>query len=128
MAGTPNLFSYLDLTSQAAGIGSYANAITGFSDFGPYPSNMSARNMFRQPGAWDFTLGTYKSFKLPKEGTSLQFRAEFYNIFNHSNLYADVTSADISAKTGFIPAYYGGKAGTTAVERRNIQFALKFLF
>lgn len=124
---TPNLFTYLDLSSEAAGIGSFSNAVTGTSDFGPYPANMATRNMFRQPGFWDFNLGAYKSFKLPKEGTSLQFRAEFYNLFNHSNLFADVTSADISG-TGYIPAYYGGKAGTSAAERRNIQFAMKFLF
>ncbi len=88
---------------------------------------MAGRNTFRQPGYWDFNLGAYKSFKLPKEGVSLQFRAEFYNLFNHSNLYADISQQDISSTT-FIPAYFGGKAGTTAAERRNIQFAMKFIF
>ncbi len=126
VTGTPNTFTYLDLSSLSAGVG-YANAITGYSDFGPYPVNMAGRNTFRQPGYWDFTLGAYKSFKLPKEGTSLQFRAEFYNLFNHSNLYADISQQDISSTT-FIPAYFGGKAGTSAAERRNIQFAMKFIF
>lgn len=125
VAGIPNNFTYLDLSSEAAGVGSYANPITGTSDFGPYPGNMTGRNQFRQPGAWDFNLGAYKSFRLPKEGISLQFRAEMYNVFNHSNLYADVTSADISSN-GYIPALKGLTG--TAAERRNIQFALKFLF
>ncbi len=125
VAGIPNNFNFLDLGLESAGVGSYANPITGNSDFGPYPSNMAGRNIFRQPGAWDFNLGMYKSFKLPKEGTSIQFRAEMYNVFNHSNLYADVTSADISSN-GYIPALKG--LSGTAAERRNIQFALKFIF
>jgi len=123
--GVPNSFTFLDLTPELAGVGTYANPITGTSDFGPYPSNMVGRNTFRQPGAWDFNLGAYKSFKLPKEGTSLQFRAELYNVFNHSNLYAVTSSADISS-TAYIPALKG--ATGTVAERRNIQFALKFLF
>jgi hypothetical protein len=87
----------------------------------------SCRGAIHQPGFWDFNLGAYKSFKLPKEKTSLQFRAEFYNVLNHSNLYADIGTQDISS-AGYIPAYYGGRAGTAVAERRNIQFALKFLF
>ncbi|MBZ5495536.1 MAG: TonB-dependent receptor [Acidobacteriia bacterium] len=125
VAGIPNNFTFLDLSSEAAGVGSYANPITGNSDFGPYPANMSGRNIFRQPGAWDFNLGAYKNFKLPKEGTSLQFRAEMYNVFNHSNLYADITSVDISSNS-YVPALKGLTG--TAAERRNIQFALKFVF
>ncbi len=38
IAGLPNQFTYIDLNGQAAGIGSYANPITGTADFGPYPS------------------------------------------------------------------------------------------
>jgi hypothetical protein len=123
--GILNNFRYIELGSQAAGIGSHAEPITGTSDFGPYPSNMSGRNIFRQPGVWNFNLGAYKNFKLWKEGTSLQFRAEFYNVFNHSNLYTDVGSADISS-TDYIPALKG--ASGAASERRNIQFALKLIF
>jgi hypothetical protein len=120
--GLPNYFSFIDLSSQLSAVGSYANPITGTSDFGPFPANMTGRNTFRQPGRWDFNLGLYKNFKLPREGTSLQFRSEFYNVFNHSNLYADIGSADISS-TSYIGALYGA-----GLERRNIQFALKFLF
>ncbi len=124
VAGLPNQFNFIDLTSQAAGTGAnaYANPISGTADFGPYPANMSGRNIFRQPGNWNMTLGLYKNFKLKKEGHSVQFRSEFYNLFNHANLYADVGSADISA-TDYVPALRGA-----AGERRNIQFALKFIF
>ncbi len=86
---------------------------------------MTGRNIFRGPGVWNLNLGIYKNFRLIKEGYALQFRAEFYNLPNHSNLYADVASADISSQP-YIPALRGG-TGTNA-ERRNIQFALKLIF
>ncbi|MGA2264338.1 MAG: TonB-dependent receptor, partial [Acidobacteriota bacterium] len=122
--GLPNQFSFIDLTSQSAGTGAnaYANPISGTADFGPYPSNMSGRNIFRAPGVWNVNLGLYKNFKLKKEGLGLQFRAEAYNLFNHANLYANVGAADISSTT-YIPALKGA-----AGERRNVQFALKFIF
>jgi len=124
IAGLPNQFKFIDLTSQAAGTGdnAYYNTISGTADFGPYPSNMSRRNSFWGPGNWNVIMGLYKNFKLKKEGLSLQFRAEAYNLFNHANLYADTASADISG-TDYIPALKGA-----AGERRNIQFALKFIF
>ncbi|MGD0308111.1 MAG: TonB-dependent receptor [Acidobacteriota bacterium] len=122
VAGVPNYFNYIDLSSQESMAGSYANAITGTSDFGPFPQTMAGRNTFRQPGLWDFNMGIYKNFKLPREGTSLQFRSEMYNVFNHANLYADIGLADI-AEQGYIGALRGA-----AGERRNIQFALKFIF
>lgn len=123
----PNQFKFLDLTSQLSGTGdnAYFHPISGTADFGPYPAKMSGRNIFRAPGFWEMNLGIYKNFKLPKEGYSLQFRAEAYNLFNHSNLLADTASADISA-VDYIPALRGGTG--SAAERRNIQFALKFIF
>ncbi len=124
VADAPDYFNFIDLTSQSGGTGdnAYYNPISGTADFGPYPKTMSGRNIFRQPGNWNMTMGIYKNFRLKKEGYSLQFRSEFYNLFNHANLYADVASADISA------ANYVGALRGAAGERRNIQFALKFIF
>ena len=51
-----------------------------------FPSDMTSRNQFRQAGFWNYNLGIYKSFALT-EKYNLQFRAEFYNLFNHSNYY-----------------------------------------
>jgi hypothetical protein len=125
--GVPNSFKYLDISSQLDGSGdnAYYNPYTFTADFGPYPSNMSRRNTFRRPGFYNIDLGIYKNFSM-KERYTLQFRAEFYNLFNHANLYADGTTADISG-TDFIYAMRGiNDYGTE--DRRNIQFALKFLF
>jgi hypothetical protein len=121
IAGVPNSVNLIDLSGQAAGTGdnAYYNPTTGTTDFGPYPKNMLGRNTFRAPGQYSLTMGIYKNFKLKKEGYGLQFRSEFYNLLNHANLYANGGSADISSQL-YVPGYRDG--------RRNVQFALKFIF
>ena len=54
-------------------------------DYGPFPSKMTGRNTFRRPGFWNLDAGVYKNFELT-ERYGLQFRAEFYNLFNHANI------------------------------------------
>ena len=56
-----------------------------------YPANMTSRNAFRQPGFWNTNFGIYKNFKMT-EKIKLQFRAEMYNTFNHSNYYVQTGS------------------------------------
>jgi hypothetical protein len=51
------------------------NATTGIDDFGPFPSNMTSRNVFRGPGAWNIDMAASKKFRLT-EGTAIEFRAE----------------------------------------------------
>lgn len=120
VADLPNQFNYIDLTSQLSQNreNGYYNPISETSEFGPWPKNMSGRNIFRGPGAYSFNLSIAKMFRI-REGLSLQFRGEMYNVFNHATLYADVGSADIGS-VDYIPAYRDG--------RRNVQFALKLMF
>ncbi len=117
-SATPNLFNYIDLANQLSQAGSYADPLTGVDDFGPYPSNMTGRNSFRSPGYWNLDGGIYKNVSL-SERYSVQFRAEFYNIFNHANLFTNTSDVDISS-TDKISAFKDG--------RRQIQLALKFIF
>jgi outer membrane receptor protein involved in Fe transport len=111
----PNRYSFINLANQTPGV--YVNPLTGNSDFGPYPANMTARNAFRGPGYWNLDGGVYKNFRITEQ-YKLQFRSEFYNFFNNSNLFIRGDEAEIN--TGFVPAFRSG--------RRNIQFALKLLF
>jgi hypothetical protein len=111
----PNRFVFINLADQTPG--TYINPITGNSDFGPYPSNMTSRNAFRGPGYWNIDTGIYKNFRI-KERYDLQFRSEFYNFFNNSNLFIRGEEAEIN--TGFVPAFRSG--------RRAIQLAMKFIF
>jgi hypothetical protein len=38
--------------------------VLGISYFGPFPSNMTSRNMFRGPGAWNFDTAVTKQVTL----------------------------------------------------------------
>jgi Carboxypeptidase regulatory-like domain len=91
------------------------------------PQLLSPRNLFRTPGYFTFDFGLHKDVKLPREGMNLQFRSEFFNFFNHSNLFVNpgtnlFTGADapVTANKGVLPS--GGK------ERRNIQLGLRLTF
>ena len=65
----------------------------------------------------DFSV--IKQFALPREGMGLNFRAEFFNLFNHAQFGSPV--ADVSA-SGF------GRVGSTVNNPRLIQLALKLSF
>jgi hypothetical protein len=122
--GNPNEFNFIDLSNQTP---SDFTDISGNTEVGPYPSNMTKRNSFRGPGFWNLDTGIYKKFFIT-ERYQLQFRAEMYNTFNHANLYVTTSQTDISSQ-GFVPATRGLRPFVGALpERRNIQMALKLIF
>jgi hypothetical protein len=114
----PNLFRYIDLSDQAGAAGSYVNPVTGTSDLGPYPSNMTARNAFRGPGQWSLDASLAKVVRI-NDRYGLQFRGEVFNAFNHANLFIVGSETDISS-TDFIAAKRLG--------RRQVQLAIKLIF
>jgi hypothetical protein len=61
--GNPNEYVLLNLTPILGAVGSYKNPLTGTSDYGPYPANMTQRNAFRGPGAWFLDMGLGKRFR-----------------------------------------------------------------
>ena len=131
-SGTPGVFNVLTLPLPA----SFAplDPALGISDFGPYPANMTRRNAFRGPGAWNTDLAIAKSFRLT-ERFGLEFRAEGFDIFNHANLYVFGGDLDYDGPTTTplaVTAYKGG-LGSLALggnhdERRFGQFSLKLSF
>jgi len=143
VSGQPGVFTVLNLPLPASS--EPLDPALGISDFGPYPANMTRRNAFRGPGAWNDDLAISKSFKLT-ERFGLEFRAEAFNVFNHHNLYAYSGNLDYSCPDGTIPcdvpvsAYtpltvnaYKGGLGNLALggnhdERRFGQFALRLSF
>jgi hypothetical protein len=122
-ATTPNTFRYLETTGLTAGF--FNNPLTGNSEFGPFPANMTARNAFRGPGFWNVDTGVYKNFRI-SESKSLQLRGEFFDVFNHSNLYLIGNQTDISG-TEYIPVTRGLRSDGSQ-DRRNVQLAVKFIF
>ena len=111
------------------------NPVLKISDFGPYPGNMTGRNMFRGLGAWNLDAAVTKSFALT-ERFKLEFRAEGFDVFNHHNFYTLETNLDAANFTGApitVTALKGGLGtnnvtGTNHDERRFGQFALRLLF
>ncbi len=118
VSGTPNFLRFIEMPMSSVDE-SYANPITGSAEFGPYPANMTGRNVFRGPGAWGVTLGLYKTTKV-NERFSVQFRAELFNALNHANMFVLGSQADVAEGNEFIPAARDG--------RRNVQLALKLIF
>jgi hypothetical protein len=84
------------------------------------------RNTIQGPGykTWDFSA--FKFFHT-SEKTTLEFRAEFFNILNHTNfLFANSGPQNGNNATTLGTSQYGSL--TAARPPRQIQFALKFSF
>jgi outer membrane receptor protein involved in Fe transport len=143
---TPNTFNYITLPNTGGVVNNLGDSIslpncTGLLHQGctytqsglPYPG----RNDFYGPSYWNVNMNFFKNFKIT-ERFGLQFRAEMYNIFNHSNTYVETENIDASSlidgngnPSPYIQAEKGGPygfAGTSADERRNIQLGLKVTF
>lgn len=82
------------------------------------PFGNAGRNNVRGLPLNQLDLGINKSFQFPREGMALQFRSEFFNLFNHTNFGPPNTDRS-SAAFGTIRATF---------PPRQIQFALKFIF
>ena len=68
---------------------------TPAGEFGTAP-----RDLIRGPGTWQIDLGATKTFSLPERGR-LEFRSEFYNIFNHPQLGQPQSTFNPSNTNGF---------------------------
>ena len=78
------------------------------------------------PGVKNFDFSLFKDNKI-KENLNVQFRAEFFNVFNHSNFGAPIDNSTLFDSTG---ASVGGAGliDATSTANRQIQFALKLIF
>ena len=107
----PNRFVFIDLAGQNT-------AVTPGAVFAPFAANTTSRNAFRGPNNWNLDAGLHKRFRFT-ESSSVQLRAELYNLFNRSGLYVQGNSVDISS-TNYVPAFRSG--------RRQLQLAAKIIF
>jgi hypothetical protein len=78
----------------------------------------SGKNNLRGPRFFKTDLGILKNFRI-KEQTTVQFRTEFFNLFNNVNFNGPGNNLGSSDRLGRI---------TSAQDPRILQFALKFLF
>ncbi|PYU85996.1 MAG: hypothetical protein DMG08_30570 [Acidobacteria bacterium] len=103
-----------ELVSQFFNTAAFASYCPGPD--GPFNFGNAGRNIVIGPGVnvWDF--GLYKEFRLKGEHKRLQFRSEFFNLFNHP-IFGQ------PGGTAGTPQF--GVIGGTALDPREIQFALK---
>jgi hypothetical protein len=106
----------------------------------------AARNLIVGPGINDTDFSIFKNFTVPwfgrggssslgSETANLQFRAELFNVFNHTQFsgvnstFVPQTDANGNPLAG-LPASSSSGLGVVTGDRppREIQFALKFLF
>jgi hypothetical protein len=82
-------------------------------------------NSVRGPGRDNWNLSLYKNFLFSESrGSNLQFRAEFFNVWNHTQFEGDNNNGGISRNLG--ASNFG--AVTSAYDPRTIQLALKLFF
>lgn len=79
----------------------------------------AGRNVLDGPGFKNVDFGIMKSFRI-KEGHSLEFRAEFFNLTNTPNFFIPLPSVDIRSQDA--------AKINRAFEPRDIQFALRYGF
>jgi hypothetical protein len=87
------------------------------------------RNSLRGPRLTDDDFSIVKNIPLSgaKEGASMQFRAEMFNVLNHPNFLPPFDNATLFDQSGN-PIPGAGLIDTTSTTSRQIQFALKVTF
>jgi hypothetical protein len=115
LVGDPNLPSSEQTVDRWYNVAAFAQP--GQAGTPNYTYGTLGRNTMRGPRASNFDFSLFKHFSLT-ERVKLQFRGEFFNIFNHPNLALPN------------PGIGSDQAGTIrgASSPRLIQFALKLLF
>jgi hypothetical protein len=88
----------------------------------------AGRNFMIGPGFWNIDFSAMKNTRI-NESVNLQFRAEFFNVFNHANWGLPNAAVFVQAPNGggtYNPI--AGRITTLANPMRQIQFALKLIF
>jgi hypothetical protein len=115
----PNVSGNTTGSSGAASLDNYFNKTAFSIPAASAPYGNLGRNALRAPCFWQWDVGVNKRFRIPvREGMSVQFRSEFFNILNRSNFglpNTDITNAAFGTIRSTYPP-------------RQIQFALKLMF
>lgn len=121
-ANRPNLVPGQNPNAGPHTTGAWLNA-NAFQRLIPNPSSpvqqfgTAGRNIAQGPGYGDWDFSAFKNIRVA-EGKEFQFRAEFFNLLNHTNFR--LPDSDISSPTF--------NQVLSSLPPRLIQFALKFAF
>ncbi len=81
-------------------------------------------NVVRGPGRDNWNMSLFKAFAFGEKGRRLEFRADGFNVWNHTQFKGDYNNGGIS--TNFGSSNFG--AVTAAYDPRTFQLGLKFVF
>jgi hypothetical protein len=111
---------YVNYVNPAA----FANPAISVGGVTQSPFGNATRNPGRSPAFNETDFALNKKFTTPIEGLKVEFRSEFFNVFNHTNYYLPGSPSGTqgaAADTGY------GQI-TTTYEPRILQFGLKILY
>jgi len=107
------------------------------------PFGNASRNPGRTPAFYQSDLALNKKFNTPIERLKIEFRTEFYNVFNHTNLYLPGSisgtqgttlgtygtggTVPVASIVGGVPSANTGQI-TSTFEPRILQFGLKITY
>jgi hypothetical protein len=99
-------------------ISEYFN-IAAFTLAAPGTFGTTGRNTMIGPGIFNFDFAIFKNFTISERLGMIQFRNEYFNIFNNVNLLNPDSSVNDGSSFGTI---------TSARDPRYVQFGLKWIF
>jgi len=93
----------------------------------------AARNILNNPSRWNLDTGLFKNFTFNERGTGFQFRAEAFNVFNHTEFWGisnGISCYGGSSNSAGDPSCLGQSFlhPNSAHNPRILQLALKFIF
>ena len=106
-------------------LGQAAPYVTGYANVAPFFG--STRNDVSGPGNWRLNASIFKDFKVWREGTYLELRADAFNVLNHPSFgNPGNTSTNIGANSVSLTGPGANQANT--IDSRFLQFSGKFVF
>ncbi len=123
-----HIHKVIDPNSGAPGLQLFAdpNAAVGAFAY-PFGVETGERNTLRGPRYFNIDMALLKTFKMPWEGHTLQFRAEAFNAFNHPsfnppslNAVTNNSNINNSSQYGFL--------SSTANLPRELSLGLRYRF
>lgn len=118
--------------TQAVGAGPLLYNPAAFAEPTGLTFGDSGRNVLTNPARTNFDMGLFKHFPLRTETRSIEFRAEAFNVFNHTQwqgLNGGDSSSSYTAACDGLCADNGTFLRPTAAHNpRILQLGLKFLF
>jgi hypothetical protein len=120
----PIIFGSPNKSNDPTGLRRYFDP-NAFTFPGPRQMGNVGRNTLTGPGTANWDLGLTKNFAI-REQTQLQFRSEFFNVFNRA-IFANPNSSIFTGSGARNPTA-GIIASTIGTASREIQFGLKLVF